>query len=430
MAYVPLRYYLHEGNVTRVARRATGKKPLTHVWDPESASWVGGYSLSPQELSMWGEALSEEDVIERLSTKALHDESDQRIGRIRALVEEREADAALLSSLPDVRWACGFTGSSGLLLVHADGEADFLTDGRYREQAAREVSNAEVHVTRRDLVEYIDSQYLLRKGERVLFQSDDVTIARLEEWQDQLERVEWVAAKGLVRELVAMKDEYEISKMRAAQRLTEDVFKSISSLVWRGLTERELAAEIVHQHLREGAERMAFEPIVAGGPNGALPHARSTGRRLQQGDLVVVDMGGVVDGYASDMTRTVAVGEPGEEARVVYDVVRRAQEAALEAARPGMASDALDAVAREVIEEAGYGNEFPHSLGHGLGLRTHEWPSVSYRREYELPAQSVVTIEPGVYLPNRLGVRIEDTVVLREEGVENLTQAPKDLVVC
>jgi Xaa-Pro aminopeptidase len=430
MAYVPLRYYLYEGNVVRVARRATGTKPSSHVWNPDSASWDIGYSPGPQKLSTWGEELSEADVAERLSTNALGDESNQRMERVRALVEEHDADAALLSSLPDVRWACGFTGSNGLLLVHADGEADFLTDGRYRNQAAREVTDAEVHVTRRNLIEYVEEQYLLRKGERVLFQSDDVTVAGLGEWKDQLERVEWTATEGLVRELVAAKDEFEISKLRAAQRLTESVFRSITSLVWRGLTERELATEIVHQHRREGAERMAFEPVVASGPNGALPHARPTDRSFQQGDLVVIDMGGVVDGYASDMTRTVAVGEPGEEAREVYDVVRRAQEAALQAARPGMQSDALDAVAREVIEDAGYGSDFPHSLGHGLGLRTHEWPSVSYRRDYALPERAALTIEPGVYRSRRFGVRIEDTVVLRKSGAENLTRAPKDLIVC
>jgi Xaa-Pro aminopeptidase len=353
-----------------------------------------------------------------------------RLDRLCALFDEHDADAALLSSPSDVRWACGFTGSNGLLLVREGGVAHFITDGRYQQQAAREVEGAEVHVTRGELIDYVAEQELLQGGERVLFQSGRVTVARLEEWKEKAEQVEWNAVSGLMNDLVAKKDESEIDKLIAAQRLTEDVFEHVTSSGWRGRTERDLAAEIVYEHLRRGADRMAFDPIVAGGGNGALPHARATDRRLQQGDLVVVDIGGVVDGYASDMTRVVAVGEPGEEVRAVHAVVRRAQEAAIEAARPGMESQALDAVARDVIEAAGYGEEFPHGLGHGLGLRTHEWPSVSYRRDYTLPEGAALTIEPGVYLPGRFGVRIEDTVVLREDGAENLTQAPREIVVC
>jgi Xaa-Pro aminopeptidase len=363
-------------------------------------------------------------------TRAKPPSRPERLDRLCALFDEHDADAALLSSPSDVRWACGFTGSNGLLLVREGGVAHFITDGRYQQQAAREVEGAEVHVTREELIDYVAEQELLQGGERVLFQSGRVTVARLEEWKEKAEQVEWNAVSGLMNDLVAKKDESEIDKLIAAQRLTEDVFDHVTSSGWRGRTERDLAAEIVYEHLRRGADRMAFDPIVAGGGNGALPHARATDRRLQQGDLVVVDIGGVVDGYASDMTRVVAVGEPGEEVRAVHAVVRRAQEAAIEAARPGMESQALDAVARDVIEAAGYGEEFPHGLGHGLGLRTHEWPSVSYRRDYTLPEGAALTIEPGVYLPGRFGVRIEDTVVLREDGAENLTQAPRDIVVC
>ena len=336
----------------------------------------------------------------------------------------------LLSAMPDVQWACGFTGSNGLLLVRGGGAAHFVTDERYRGQAAQEVQAAEVHVPGYDLVGHMEEEGLLHKGEQVFFQSNRVSVATLEQWKEKLEGVVWRPMGGGLKALVASKDEGEIRKMRAAQRVTEDVFEYILDLLQPGLREKALAAEIVFQHLKRGADRMAFDPIVASGPNGALPHARATERRLQEGELVVIDMGGVVQGYASDMTRTVAVGSPGEEAREVYRLVRRAQEGALEAARAGIESKVLDAAARSVIEAAGYEEAFAHSLGHGLGLRTHEWPSVSYRRDYTLPRGAVVTIEPGVYLPDRFGVRIEDTVVLREDGAENLTCAPKDLIVC
>ena len=175
---------------------------------------------------------------------------------------------------------------------------------------------------------------------------------------------------------------------------------------------------------------MSFDPIVASGPNAAKPHARPTDRTLEAGDLVVIDMGCFVDGYASDMTRTIAMGEPSASARRGYEIVHKAQTAALSAARSGICAKDLDAAARDVIDEAGLGEYFTHSLGHGVGLQIHEWPRVSRTSEDELPSGACVTIEPGVYVPNEgYGVRIEDLVVLREDGAENLTHATKDLLV-
>ncbi len=352
--------------------------------------------------------------------------------KIREEVATRGAEAALLTFLPDIRWACGFTGSNGLLLVGPDA-AHFVTDGRYAGQAAREVHGAHVHVAEGNLFEHVASEELLAGiaagAPHVLFQADHVTVAKLDRLRELFPAAEWVAASRLLTEHVARKTSDEIDKISAAQRITEHVFEHVVSRIAPGRTEREVAAEIVFEHLRRGAERVAFEPIVASGPNGALPHARPSDRVLRAGDLVVLDMGCFAEGYASDMTRTVAVGEPSDEARAVYAVVRRAQQAAVEAARAGMTTKALDAVARGVIEEAGYGDHFPHSLGHGVGLQVHEWPRVSYRFEHVLPEGAVVTIEPGVYVPERFGVRIEDMVVLRGEDAENLTRATKELLV-
>jgi Xaa-Pro aminopeptidase len=181
--------------------------------------------------------------------------------------------------------------------------------------------------------------------------------------------------------------------------------------------------------MQGGADRMAFDPIVASGPNAARPHARATNRVLQSGDVVLIDMGGVVNGYASDMTRTVVLGQPPQSFREVYGIVRDAQQRAIDAARAGIASDALDGVARSVIEAAGYGKMFPHSLGHGVGLQVHEWPPVSYRSDVPLPERAAITIEPGIYLPGAFGVRIEDVVVLRSDGCEPITQTSKELLV-
>ena len=245
----------------------------------------------------------------------------------------------------------------------------------------------------------------------------------------QLDGVELVAVEGLLVEAVATKSEAEVEKVQAAQALTSDVFDAILPRLRAGVTEREIAAHIVFEHLSRGASATSFEPIVAAGERGALPHARASDRPLATGDLVVIDMGGVVDGLCSDMTRTVAIGDPGEDARSAYELVLRAQIAACEAAHAGMTGRELDAVARDVIEERGMGDAFSHSLGHGVGYEVHEWPRLSRQVEHVLPIGATVTIEPGVYLPGRFGIRIEDIIVLREGRADNLTTTPKELLV-
>lgn len=343
-------------------------------------------------------------------------------------MRERGADAALITFLPDIRWAVGFSGSNGVLLVRPEA-AYFLSDGRYAVQAEREIEGAEVHIPGYELYEHLAEAGLFGSAERILFQAEHVTVARREKLGEQFPELTWVPSEDLLTKAVARKEPSEVERIRAAQRITEAVFDHLLGFIRPGRSEQEVAAEVVYGHLLRGAERMAFDPIVAAGPQGALPHARPTGRKLEEGDLVVLDMGCFLGGYASDMTRTVAVGEPEEEARAVYELVLRAQQAALDAARAGMSSKALDGAARGVIEEGGYGPYFSHGLGHGIGLQVHEWPRLSYHVDGPLPEGAAVTIEPGVYLPERFGVRIEDIVVLREDGCENLTRAPKELIV-
>ncbi len=351
-----------------------------------------------------------------------------RIGRIRPLLQEHDVQAILLTFLPDIRWACGFTGSNGLLIVQHD-RADFFSDGRYAVQARRQVRGAEVHIPGYEILRHVAEGAFLDGVRRVAFQADHTTVAQWRDWQERFPAVEWVPVAGLLQRLVGRKEADEVARIRRAQAVTDAVFEHLLAVLRPGMTEQEVAAEIVYQHLQRGAEKMSFDPIVASGPNGALPHARPSDRRLAAGEMVVLDFGCFVDGYASDMTRTVAIGEPGEEARAVYALVRQAQEAAIEATRAGISSRALDAVARDRIEAGGYGEYFSHGLGHGVGLQIHEWPRLSYHVDDVLPAGATVTIEPGIYLPERFGVRIEDIIVLRDEGHENLTASPKDLLV-
>lgn len=362
-----------------------------------------------------------------------------RLDLVRRLADAAGADAALVTHAPDLRWAVGFTGSNGLLVVtggpraggpQAGEAAHFVTDGRYRAQAADEVEGADVHVPEGSLVDFVAEAGLLDRAGRVAVQAEHLTVAALDGYREALPDIEFVPVKNLLSEAVAAKDEAAVAAVARAQALTCEVFDAVLPFLGPGVAERDIAAEIVYQHLRRGASAMSFEPIVASGPRGALPHARPSSRTISPGELVVIDMGCVLDGYCSDLTRTVAVGgEPHPSAREAYETVRRAQRAAVAAARAGMMGGELDAVARDVIEADGLGEAFSHSLGHGVGLEVHEWPRLSQQAEHRLPAGATVTIEPGVYLPDRFGIRIEDVVVLREGGAENLTPLPTDLLV-
>lgn len=351
-----------------------------------------------------------------------------RIDTIRARAREEGADAALLTFLPDIRWACGFTGSNGLLIVRDD-VSHFVSDGRYDAQARREVDGAQIHIPGYSLLKHVAEDGLLGPPCTVAIQADHVTVEQFNDLQERFPDHTWQPVAGLLVEQVAAKDEEEIAAIRAAQEITDAVFEYLCGFIEVGMTEREVAAEIVYQHLQRGAERMAFEPIVASGVNGSLPHARPTDRVLQAGELVVIDMGGFRNGYASDMTRTVALGKPESEARTAYNAVLGAQERAIEAAHAGMTGKELDAVARAVLDEAGLAQYFTHSLGHGVGLQIHEWPRVSHHVEHVLPEGATVTIEPGVYIPDQFGIRIEDIVALHANGCENLTASPKELIV-
>ena len=355
-----------------------------------------------------------------------------RIDAIRdalAETEDTSAEAVLLTCLPNIRWATGFSGSNARLLVTPE-RADFLTDGRYDAQARDEVQNARVHIVRGRMNDYIEEEAMLEGMREIAVQGDDLTVSAFNVLVERFPEVSWMPVQGVLDQAVAQKTDDEITCIQRAQRITEHVFEEVVDVLRPGCTERDVASEIVYRHLQHGAEGMSFDPIVASGANAALPHARPTNRVLQTGDLVLIDMGGVWNGYASDMTRTVALGDPGERAREVYSHVRNAQEAALAAAHAGMASDALDAAARDVLESAGLADAFVHSLGHGVGLEIHEWPRVSYNASYALPEGACITIEPGVYLPDEgIGVRIEDLIVLRAGGHENLTTTPKELMV-
>ena len=241
--------------------------------------------------------------------------------------------------------------------------------------------------------------------------------------------VEMVPAQGLVNGLRAAKDQEELDAMVQAQRISERAFDEILKFIKPGVTEKEIAAKLEYDMLRFGAQKMSFDPIVVSGPNGSLPHGVPSDKKVENGEFITMDFGCIYNGYCSDMTRTVALGEPTEEMRKVYNVVLQAQLAGLAASKAGVTGKSIDAAARKVIEDAGYGEYFGHGYGHSVGIEIHESPNANLRDETLMPVGAAVSAEPGIYLPGRFGVRIEDVAIMTEDGCIDITKAPKDLIV-
>lgn len=348
----------------------------------------------------------------------------ERGDRLAAGLGERELDLLLVTNLVNVQYLTGFGGTNGACVCGPETRL-FLTDFRYTERAAAEVEGWEVITVRDDWLGGVAE----RLAGRVGFEDDHVSVRLLERLRAKLpEGVEMVAAGGAVEKLRRVKDEAEVAAIAAAAELADEVWRWSLERGLSGRSEREVAAA-AEARIRELGGEPSFPTIVATGPNGALPHAEPGDRSIEPGHLVVFDMGAKLDGYCSDGTRTYAVGEPDERARQVYATVLSAQAAALAAVRAGVGGEELDGVARKAIEAAGHGERFGHGLGHGVGLEVHEAPRISPRSEDELEAGEVATIEPGIYLPGELGVRIEDLVVVTEEGHRNLSGLPKKLEV-
>jgi Xaa-Pro aminopeptidase len=351
-----------------------------------------------------------------------------RVERLTDLLAEEELDVLLVTELVNVRYLTGYTGTNGIAVIGPRTRA-FATDFRYVEQAAEQVhpSFARARASL-DLLEAVSD--LLPPGS-VSLGFDDANMA-VREHARQREllpgRVELVPAGGLVERVRAVKDAEEVGHIRTAAKLADAAFERIIRDGLIGRTEREVAVALEHDMRERGARRPSFDSIVAAGGHGALPHAQPRDVPIRSGDLVVIDWGAELDGYCSDCTRTVAAGEPREDAREVYELVLSAQLAGLKDVRPGRPGREVDAVAREVIEAGGHGEHFGHGLGHGVGLAVHESPRLSQRSEDVLAPGNVVTVEPGVYLPGRLGVRIEDLVLVTEDGHDVLNGLSKRLL--
>ena len=340
-----------------------------------------------------------------------------------------ELDAILLTGEANCYYATGFMGE-GIALVTRRGSW-YFTDSRYTEAAGMAIGDAAVirEVSRERPFSALINEALAASGaEKVGFEDQRMTVAEHAVYSEKL-HCTLTPASSLMTELRGSKDEEELSCMTAAQRIAEGALEQILKEIRPGMTEKEIAARLNYLMVSAGAEKTAFDTIVASGPNGSMPHAVPGMRKVREGDFITMDFGCVYKGYCSDMTRTVALGRPSDEMRNVYDIVLQAQLAGIAAAKAGVTGAVIDGAARKVIQDAGYGVYFGHSFGHSLGIDIHEAPNAAPGNDKPMPDGAVVSAEPGIYLPGKFGVRIEDVMILRPDGAQVITKAPKALLV-
>ena len=351
-----------------------------------------------------------------------------RIEHIRELIAQEKLDGLLVTDDHNRYYLSGFSGSAGALLITPQ-EQLLLVDSRYWEQAERETTNLEIVRLQGKLEERMPELFQSLALQNVGIEAETVTVAQLAQWKAAMPaHVTLQPTNGLVENLRNVKDETELAAIRRAVALTDRAFAFLCETVEPGMSEAKIAWELEIFMRSHGSNGLAFEPIVASGPNAALPHARPSERTVAEGEPILFDFGARVDHYCADLSRTICLGEPPPRLVEIFELVKRAQQAALDGIHAGQPAKQADALARDVIAGAGYGDQFGHSLGHGLGLNIHESPRVSAHSDETLPAGAVITVEPGIYLPGWGGVRIEDTVVVHEEDVELLSKAPKKLL--
>ena len=351
-----------------------------------------------------------------------------RLAKLRQRLAEERLEALLVTSLPNVHYLTGFSGSAGVLLV-TSGDSILFTDPRYDLQAHEQVRESRVVITPRDALATAAKRWNRSRVRRLGIESGAVSFETHQRLRQLLPKKRLVPTAGWVETLRIEKDEAEIEQIRRAVEVASRAFSETLPLVRPGIREIEVAAEIEYRMRRYGAEKPSFETIVAFGERTALPHARAGARALQPGECVLMDLGAMLDGYASDMTRTVFLGNPSRKAARMYRAVWEAQKEAEETVRAGVECAAVDRAARRVLDRYGYGQYFTHSTGHGVGREIHELPRIAKKQRARLPERAVITVEPGIYLPGFGGVRIEDIVVVRKTGAEILTQTPKELTV-
>jgi len=350
-----------------------------------------------------------------------------RLNQAFGLMKKSKFDVFIVSKMCNVRYLSGYSGTNGMVVL-APPKAFFLTDFRYAVQARKEVKNCQVIIAERDLLGELVHLACFRSGAKTGFESGTVTVRNFNKIKELLPDIILEPAENLVESLSIIKDQSEINQIKRACKITDTVFAESLKMIKPGMKEKDLALEILYRMIKLGADGASFDFIVASGQRSSMPHGRASERKFKKGDFITIDIGCFVNGYASDLTRTVVLGKASARQKKIYQVVLEAQEAAIAAVKPGLPAKELDMVARDIINKAGYGDYFGHGLGHGLGMEVHDLPVINPRSTDIIAAGHVFTIEPGIYIPNWGGVRIEDDVLVTATGARALTRAPKHLI--
>lgn len=353
--------------------------------------------------------------------------TDQRISRAFGLLKKEKIDFLLVTQIFHVQYLSGYTGSNGMILL-APPKAYFLTDSRYLVQAQKEVKSCKVIIADRELFSELPKLPGLSKRARVGLEAAHLTLKNLDKLKDLIPKADFRKTENLIESLTVTKDSEEIRKIRKAVRIADKAYSEILDFIRPGVKEKDIAFELEYKMKTLGADAIAFDLIVASGQRSAMPHGKASSKKLRKGDFVTLDFGCIFEGYASDITRTVVLGKATEKQKRIYDLVLAAQKKACRSVKPGLACSRLDAVPRDMIMKAGYGDYFGHGLGHGIGMQVHDNPSLSPRSTDVLSEGMVVTIEPGIYIPNWGGVRIEDDVLVTGSGGQVLSKSPKELI--
>ena len=352
---------------------------------------------------------------------------NQRQGQLKSLLAEKKLDGILITNLTNIRYISGFTGSAASCLVTPQGNY-FISDGRYIEQSKEQVSGFERFIYMSSHFEQIKKNNLNPDGYRLAFEGDHMSYAQYSTMKKIFPNTIWENTSMILEDLAAVKDEHELDCIRTAVEVTDKVYEEILPMLQPGYTEKQVANAMVAKY-REYAEGEAYSPIVATGPNGALPHAIPTDREFKKGDFIVIDAAAKYGGYHADMTRTPVVQEATDKHHEIYAIVKEAQQRGCDTAKAGVPCKTVDSATREYIHSMGYGEYYTHGTGHGLGLEIHTSPRFSPQSTSVLEANNVMTIEPGIYLAGWGGVRIEDDVIIKEDGCEILNKTTKDLVI-
>ena len=351
-----------------------------------------------------------------------------RINKLREKFSSHNISGIYISNITNVRYLTGFTGSAGSVLILDEG-AYFFTDGRYTEQVKDQVKNCKIYITGSSHIKEIQSQKLLSKDLRIGFEAEHISYSGFKLLKDAFKNTHWVETRNIVELIAAIKDMDEINSLKTAIEITDTVFDEIIPIIKEGVTENKIAATMSYKFKEHGAEGDSYDPIVASGWRSALPHATPTNKAFEDGDFVVMDFGALYNGYHADMTRTLLVGTPTEKHKEIYNIVLKSQLNGIAKAKAGIPCSDVDFACRNIIDQEGYADFFNHSTGHGIGLEVHTLPRIHKNNQEPLIENNVITIEPGIYIPDWGGVRIEDDCLITTDGCLPLNHSSKELII-